>query len=96
MIRLTISATILLNTNIMRQTQLLTKTRREAPADESAKNAQLLIRGGYIHKELAGVYAYLPLGKRVIEKISQIVKEEMNNNMINRYFMSKSFPIRAI
>ncbi len=62
----------------MRQTHLFTKTRREAPADEVAKNAQLLIRAGYIHKEMAGVYAYLPLGLRVVEKIKQIVREEMN------------------
>lgn len=62
----------------MRQTQLFTKTRKEAPADEVAKNAQLLIRAGYIHKEMAGVYAYLPLGLRVVEKIKQIVREEMN------------------
>ncbi len=62
----------------MRQSQLFTKTRKEAPADEVAKNAQLLIRAGYIHKEMAGVYAYLPLGLRVVEKIKQIVREEMN------------------
>ena len=48
----------------MRQSQLFTKTRREAPADEVAKNAQLLVRAGYIHKEMAGVYDYLPLGLR--------------------------------
>jgi len=63
----------------MRQSQLFTKTRREAPADETAKNAQLLIRGGYIHKEMAGVYSYLPLGLRVIKKIENIIREEMNN-----------------
>lgn len=62
----------------MRQSQLFTKTRKEAPADEVAKNAQLLIRAGYIHKEMAGVYAYLPLGLRVLENIKQIVREEMN------------------
>lgn len=62
----------------MKQTQLFTKTRKEAPKDEVAKNAQLLIRAGYIHKEMAGVYAYLPLGIRVIEKIKNIVREEMN------------------
>lgn len=62
----------------MRQTQLFTKTRREAPADETAKNAELLIRAGYVHKEMAGVYAWLPLGLRVLEKIKQIVREEMN------------------
>ncbi|OGG41958.1 prolyl-tRNA synthetase [Candidatus Kaiserbacteria bacterium RIFCSPHIGHO2_01_FULL_46_22] len=62
----------------MRQSQLFTKTRKEAPADEAAKNAQLLIRAGYIAKEMAGVYSYLPLGLRVVEKIKQIVREEMN------------------
>jgi len=61
----------------MRLTNLFTKTSKTAPADEVAKNAQLLIRAGFIHKEMAGVYAYLPLGLRVIEKIKQIVREEM-------------------
>jgi prolyl-tRNA synthetase len=62
----------------MRQSALFTKTRREAPADEVAKNAQLLIRAGFVHKEMAGVYAYLPLGLRVVEKIKQIIREEMD------------------
>ena len=62
----------------MRQSQLFTKTRKEAPADEVAKNAQLLIRAGYVHKVMAGVYAYTPLGLKVLEKIKQIVREEMN------------------
>ena len=63
----------------MRQSQLFTKTRKEAPADEVSKNAQLLIRAGYINKEMAGVYDYLPLGLRVIQKIKKIVSEEMQN-----------------
>lgn len=62
----------------MRQSQLFTKTRKEAPKDEVAKNAQLLIRAGYIHKEMAGVYSYLPLGLRVLDKVKHIVREEMN------------------
>ncbi len=62
----------------MRQSKLFTKTRREAPKDEVAKNAQLLIRAGFIHKEMAGVYAFLPLGLRVLENIKKIVREEMN------------------
>ena len=61
----------------MRPTQLFTKTRKEAPADETSKNAQLLIRAGYIHKELAGVYSILPLGLKVVNKIKKIVSEEM-------------------
>ncbi len=62
----------------MRQSKLFTKTRREAPSDEVAKNAQLLVRAGYIHKEMAGVYSYLPLGQRVLGKIENIVREEMD------------------
>lgn len=61
----------------MRQTQIFTKTTKNLPADEVAKNAQLLIRAGYVHKEMAGVYAYLPLGLRVLEKIKRIIREEM-------------------
>jgi prolyl-tRNA synthetase len=61
----------------MKQSELFTKTRREAPADEVAKNAQLLVRAGYIHKEMAGVYDYLPLGLRVINRIKKIVADEM-------------------
>src|SRR3989344_3082628 len=62
----------------MRQSELFTKTRREAPKDEESKNAQLLIRAGYIHKEMAGVYDYLPLGLMVLQKIQNIIREEMN------------------
>jgi prolyl-tRNA synthetase len=62
----------------MKQSRLFTKTRKEAPADEVSKNAQLLIRAGYVHKEMAGVYSYLPLGLRVLENIKSIVREEMN------------------
>jgi len=62
----------------MRQSQLFTKARREAPADEVAKNAQLLVRSGYIHKEMAGVYSYLPLGRQVLSNIENIIRKEMN------------------
>jgi len=62
----------------MRQSQIFTKTRREAPSDEVAKNAQLLVRAGYIHKEMAGVYSYLPLGLRTLNNIVQVIREEMN------------------
>ncbi len=62
----------------MRQSKLFTKTRKEAPADEVSKNAELLIKAGYINKEMAGVYSYLPLGLRVINKIVQIIRDEMD------------------
>jgi prolyl-tRNA synthetase len=62
----------------MKMSQLYTKTSKTVPADETAKNARLLIQAGYIHKEMAGVYAFLPLGKRVLDNIATIVREEMN------------------
>lgn len=62
----------------MRYSHLFSKTLKDAPKNEVAKNAQLLIRAGYIYKEMAGIYAYLPLGLAVIEKIKQIVRDEMN------------------
>ncbi len=62
----------------MRISNLFTKTSKTAPADEVAKNAQLLMRAGLIHKEMAGVYTYLPLGKRVLDNIIRIIREEMD------------------
>lgn len=72
----------------MRMTHLFTKTSKTAPADEVAKNAQLLIRAGYVYKEMAGVYAYLPLGIRVLENIKRIVREEMNAIDSNELIMT--------
>jgi len=65
-------------THAMKQSHLFTKTRKESPSDEVSKNAELLIRGGFVHKEMAGVYSYLPLGLRVLKKIENIIREEMN------------------
>jgi prolyl-tRNA synthetase len=62
----------------MRQSQLFTKTLKDAPRDEESTNAKLLIRAGFVHKEMAGVYDYLPLGLRVINNIRQIIREEMD------------------
>lgn len=62
----------------MRQSTLFTKTRREAPKDEEAVNAKLLIRAGFVDKLMAGVYTFLPLGFRVLKKIENIVREEIN------------------
>lgn len=63
----------------MRQSELFTKTKREAPKDEEAINARFLIRAGYVDKLMAGVYTFLPLGFRVLKKIENIIREEMNN-----------------
>lgn len=62
----------------MRFSQSFIKTLNNAPADEVAKNAQLLIRAGFVYKVMAGVYAYTPFGLKVLEKIKQIVREEMD------------------
>lgn len=62
----------------MLQSQLFTKTRKEAPKDEEAINAKLLIRAGFVDKLMAGVYTFLPLGFLVLKKIENIVREEIN------------------
>lgn len=62
----------------MRLSQTFTKTKHQAPKDEVARNAQLLIRAGFIHKEMAGVYTLLPLGLKVINNIVGVIREEMN------------------
>lgn len=62
----------------MKQSQLFTKTERTAPKGEVAINAQLLTRGGFVYKNSAGIYSYLPLGWRVIQKIAGIIRDEMN------------------
>ena len=58
--------------------QTFIKTLRAAPKDEIARNGALLTRAGYIHKEMAGVYDFLPLGLKVLEKIKGVVREELN------------------
>ena len=63
----------------MKQSQLFTKTRKEVPSDEVSKNAQLLMRGGFVHKEIAGVYSLLPLGLRVVNKIITMLRAAMKD-----------------
>ncbi|MCX6784568.1 MAG: His/Gly/Thr/Pro-type tRNA ligase C-terminal domain-containing protein [Candidatus Komeilibacteria bacterium] len=62
----------------MRQTQLFTKTKKETPKDEVSQNAQLLIRAGFVYKEIAGAYDFLPLGLLTLNKINNIIRQEMN------------------
>lgn len=62
----------------LRISELFTKTLREPPKDEMAINAQLLERGGFVYKNSAGIYTFLPLGWRVIQKIANIVRKEMD------------------
>jgi prolyl-tRNA synthetase len=62
----------------MKQSKLFFKTRKETPSDADSINASYLIRAGFAEKQIAGVYAMLPLGYRVMKKIENIVREEMN------------------
>lgn len=62
----------------MRQSRLLSPTLREAPSDAEASSHQYLLRAGYIRQLAAGIYSYLPLGRRVLHRIEQIVREEMD------------------
>lgn len=72
----------------MKQSHLFTKTRKYAPQDEVSKNAQLLIRAGFIHKEMAGAYAFLPLGLRVLNKIMDVIRQEMHAVGAQELFMT--------
>ncbi len=62
----------------MKLSKNFTKTSKTNPADEVSKNAQLLIRAGFVYKEMAGAYDFLPLGKKVLDNIVQIIREEMD------------------
>ncbi len=72
----------------MRFSELFTKTLKEAPTDETAVNAQFLLRGGFVFKNSAGIYSYLPLGWLVLSKIAKIIREEMNAVGGQELFMS--------
>lgn len=62
----------------MLQSKLFSKTEKDISQEETSKNAQLLTKAGFIYKEMAGVYTFLPLGLRVIEKIKDVIREELN------------------
>lgn len=72
----------------MRLSKTFVKTLRTAPKEEQARGTQYLCRAGYVHKELAGVYDYLPLGLRVLENIKQIIREELNSIGCEEVLMS--------
>lgn len=76
----------------MRQSQLFTKTLKDAPRDEESTNAKLLVRSGFVAKEMAGVYTFLPLGLMVLRKIENIIREEMNRMGGQELFMPSLHP----
>lgn len=72
----------------MRQSQIFPKVLKQAPKDEISTNAKLLRRAGFVYKELAGVYTYLPLGLRVLRKIEGIIRKEMEELSAQEVLMS--------
>ncbi len=61
----------------MKQTATFIPTLRETPADADVKSHQLLLRGGFIRQNTSGIYSFLPLGKRVLQKVETVIREEM-------------------
>ena len=76
----------------MRQTNLFVSTLREAPAEAETMSHQLLLRAGYIRQLAAGVYTYMPLGRRVLRKIENIVREEMDASGAQEILMPSMQP----
>jgi prolyl-tRNA synthetase len=76
----------------MRQSKLLLPTLREAPSDAEAKSHQLMLRAGLIRQLAAGIYSYLPLGWRVLKKVSDIVREEMDRTQAQELLLSAMQP----
>ncbi len=76
----------------MRQSQYFAKTSKTVSKDDVSVNAKFLEQGGFIHKEMAGVYSFLPLGLRVLTKIENIIREEMNAIGANEILMSTMQP----
>jgi len=79
-------------TSFMRMSKLFTKTNKNAPHDADSANASLLIRGAFVDQEMAGVYTWLPLGLRVLRKVEQIVREEMDTLGANEILMPSLQP----
>lgn len=76
----------------MRQSKFFMPTLKEAPSDAVAKSHQLMLRGGYIRQVTAGIYAYLPLGYRVLRKAENIIEEEMDNINVPEMIMPHLLP----
>src|SRR5689334_19681461 len=76
----------------MRQSQTLVPTLKEAPSEAEVPSHIFMVRGGYLRKVAAGVYSFLPLGWRVIQKISRIIREEMNRSGASEVFLPAVIP----
>src|SRR5688572_1262407 len=76
----------------MRLTKSLVPTLKEAPAEAEVPSHILMVRGGYMRKVAAGIYSFLPLGWRVVQKIARIVREEMNRAGASEVFLPAVLP----
>jgi prolyl-tRNA synthetase len=76
----------------MRLSKTLVPTLKEAPAEAEVPSHILMVRGGYLRKVAAGVYSFLPLGWRVVQKIARIVREEMNRAGAQEVFLPAVIP----
>ena len=79
----------------MRMSNLLMPTLREVPAEAEITSHKLMLRAGLIRKLAAGIYSYLPLGLRTLQKVEQIVREEMDNAGAQELLMSALLPAEA-
>lgn len=79
----------------MRLSQMFFKTYKETPADAEIKSHKLLLRAGYIKKQASGVYVFLPLGKRVLNKLINLIREEMDGAGANEVLMSNLLPLEV-
>ncbi|MGA9227636.1 MAG: proline--tRNA ligase, partial [Mesobacillus sp.] len=71
----------------MKQSMTLIPTLREVPSDAEVKSHQLLLRAGFIRQNASGVYTYMPMGRKVLQKVEAIIREEMNNAGAAELFM---------
>ena len=77
----------------MRMSRLLLRTLREAPADAEVASHRLLVRGGYIRRLASGVYSFLPLGTRVLQRIEAVVREELDRAGCQELLLPALHPI---
>jgi len=76
----------------MRQSRLFTRTSKNVPHDADSVNAKLLTQGGFVHQEMAGVYSWLPLGLRVLRKVENMVRQELDKIGAQEILMSALQP----
>src|SRR5260221_2452766 len=76
----------------MRFSQTLIPTLKEAPAEAEVPSHIFMVRGGYMRKVAAGIYSFLPLGWKVVQKVSRIIREEMNRAGASEVFLPAVIP----